>query len=300
MNTASVNTASLNTASLNTGPAGTDRIDPAVKDAGAAPPCPGRSRRAVTGLLAGGALAGTAAGLAATLLPGSAEAQQWPFWPGDRQQRQKRDAEQRERREREQRARMRARSWAVTVPRGAALLDILAPLPWVRIGPAADVQVYEIGFHRCPPCQVFSRSGAEQLVALGIEVRSLVFAPPLASSDRGRPATANELAAVAAIYRSRSVEDIEAFYADRTLTAFVRARDLAPPERGAPPPAVVDEVRASLRQIVPILDAATDEVWGYPAFLWRTRQGEVKAGFGWGSGRVPTPLTQLGRAPSRG
>lgn len=261
---------------------------------------PELARRSVTGLLAGGMLAGATTGLAAALLPDSAAAQQWPFWPGDREQRQKRDAEQRARREREQRARARARAWSVTVPRGGAALDILGALPWVRIGPAADVHVYEIGFHRCPPCQVFSRSGARQLVDLGIEVRSLVFAPPLAPSNRGRPATANELAAVEAIYRSRSVADIEAFYADRTLTAFVRARELEPPARGAPPPAAVEEVRASLRRIVPILDAATDESWGFPAFLWRSRQGEVKAGFGWGSGRVPAPLTQLGRAPSRG
>ena len=270
---------------------------PASPDDAASRAAPDPARRAVSGLLAAGLAGGV---LAATLLPRAAQAQQWPFWPGNREERQRRDAEQRERRAREERARARARAWSVTVPRGVAALEILDPLPWVRIGPAADVQVYEIGFHRCPPCQLFSRSGAEQLVALGIEVRSLVFAPPLARSDRGRPATANELAAVAAIYRSRSVEDIEAFYADRTLTAFVRERELEPPERGAPPPAGVEEVRAGLRRIVPILDAATDEAWGYPAFLWRTRQGDVKAGFGWGSGRVPAPLTQLGRAPSRG
>lgn len=268
-------------------PEGSSQAAPLAAEIAAGP-----ARRTVCAMLAGG--------MAAAVAPSEASAQQWPYWPGNREQRAKRDAEQRERRERDERARARARSWSVLVPRGARALEILDPLPWVRIGPAAPIQVYEIGFHRCPPCQVFSRTGADQLVELGLEVRSLVFAPPVASSDRGRPATPNELAAVAAIYRSRAVADIEAFYADRTLTAFLRERDLEPPARGADPPQGIEDVRAALRRIVPILDEATDSAWGYPAFLWRNRQGEVHAGFGWGSERVPSALSQLARGGSRG
>lgn len=277
----------------------TQVIQDAAPTQGAAPQPPFPARRTINGMLTGALVAGPVAGLSTLLSPDPADAQQWPYWSGDRQQRQQRDAEQRERREREQRARTRARTWAVTLPRGTDALDILDPLPWIRHGPTHDVHVYEIGFHRCAPCQVFARTGADQLVELGIEVRSLVFAPPLSRTDRGRPATGNELAAVAALYRSRSVDDLKAFYADRTLTAFVRERDLEPPIQGAAPPASVEQVRAALRRLVPVLDQATDASWGYPAFLWRTRQGEVKAGFGWGSSRVPPPLAQLGREGPR-
>lgn len=251
--------------------------------------CP---RREVLGGMLGGMLGGgvgTGAGLGAT----PAQAQQWPYWTGGtREERARREQERRARRAAGRREREMAKAWDTSLPDAPAILQRLEALPSIASGTRGGLVIWEISFRDCPPCIIFARDGAGQLGRLGFEVRTVLFAPSSTVNGSGRSAGPGELAALAALYRTRDAALMHDWFHFRPSEGFAAARGLAPVEAGSPGMAQINAVRAAVRAIGQSLERAGGLRTGYPAFFWTDPRRGPRYAMGWGSG-VPAPLQAL-------
>jgi hypothetical protein len=177
-------------------------------------------------------------------------------------------------------------------------MQTLEALPWTATGSRGGHPVYEISFRACPPCIIFARDGAGQLGRLGLEVRTILFAPSPATNGASRSAGPGEMAALAALYRTRDPALLHDWFYHQPAEGFASARGLPPVAPGSPELRQINQVRTAVRSITAALEAAGGITTGYPAFFWTDPVRGARYAQGWGRG-VPQPLQDLAQTVGR-
>lgn len=127
--------------------------------------------------------------------------------------------------------------------------EALSLADWASSGGPGQ-ELYVVGFPTCPYCAAFKKTELKRLLAAGIEVRAIEFAP-----RRMDGANVQEEAAAADVSRTRSW----VAYMSPTEAHFGMASDdLGYVERG----------RATVATIGDALNASRAEL-GFPAFFWK-------------------------------
>lgn len=127
--------------------------------------------------------------------------------------------------------------------------ETLTLADWASSG-GSGPELYVVGFPTCPYCAAFKKTELKRLLAAGVEVRAIEFAP-----RRADGASVQEEAAAADVSRTRSW----LAYTSPTQAHYGMASDdIEYVERG----------RATVATIDNVLQASRAEL-GFPAFFWK-------------------------------
>jgi hypothetical protein len=127
--------------------------------------------------------------------------------------------------------------------------ETLALADWASSG-GSGPELYVVGFPTCPYCAAFKKTELKRLLAAGIEVRAIEFAP-----RRMDGASVQEEAAAADVARSRSWA---VYMAPASAHFGTASDDIEYVERG----------RTAVASIAAAVQASRAEL-GFPAFFWK-------------------------------
>ena len=140
-------------------------------------------------------------------------------------------------------------------------------------GVSYEGTIYQVSFRTCPPCVQAHKNLLPKLRAAGIDTR-------LVTTARRGSSTADERAAVVENARRREWSFTQDWWADNSPRRFYAQTELPRVEGDVMREAELAALQDHVSALGDVL-AKNGEGFGFPAFFWRTANGEYKSAVGY-------------------